>query len=128
MAMNEMGKREGDKGVGEFPREFADTKSEINYLVLANNHIDTIRNAALKDFYSLQALDCAGNNLKDLPNGFNTTNLPNLSGVEFSYNQFREFPDNVLNVGMGMYFARRLFLWGSDVCRRGSLHPWRMHM
>ncbi|MBR3896612.1 MAG: DUF4458 domain-containing protein [Bacteroidaceae bacterium] len=98
MAMNEMGKREGDKGVGEFPREFADTKSEINYLVLANNHIDTIRNAALKDFYSLQALDCAGNNLKDLPNGFNTTNLPNLSGVEFSYNQFREFPDNVLNV------------------------------
>ena len=98
LAMNEMGKREGDKGVGEFPREFADTKSEINYLVLANNHIDTIRNAALKDFHSLQALDCAGNNLKDLPNGFNTANLPNLSGVEFSYNEFREFPENVLNV------------------------------
>jgi Leucine-rich repeat (LRR) protein len=98
MAMNEMGKREGDKGVGEFPREFADTKSEINYLVLANNNIDTIRNAALKNFHSLQALDCAGNNLKDLPNGFNTTNLPNLSGVEFSYNEFREFPENVLNV------------------------------
>lgn len=98
MAMNEMGKREGDKGVGDFPREFADTKSEINYLVLANNNIDTIRNAALKNFHSLQALDCAGNNLKDLPNGFNTTNLPNLSGVEFSYNEFREFPENVLNV------------------------------
>ena len=98
LAMNEMGKREGDKGVGEFPREFADTKSEINYLVLANNHIDTIRNAALKDFHSLQALDCAGNNLKDIPNGFNTANLPNLSGVEFSYNEFREFPENVLNV------------------------------
>ena len=98
LAMNEMGKREGDKGVGEFPREFADTKSEINYLVLANNHIDTIRNAALKDFHSLQALDCAGNNLKDLPNGFNTANLPNLSGVEFSFNEFREFPENVLNV------------------------------
>ena len=98
LAMNEMGKREGDKGVGEFPREFADTKSEINYLVLANNHIDTIRNAALKDLHSLQALDCAGNNLKDIPNGFNTANLPNLSGVEFSYNEFREFPENVLNV------------------------------
>lgn len=98
LAMNEMGKREGDKGVGEFPREFADTKSEINYLVLANNHIDTIRNAALKDFHSLQALDCAGNNLKDIPNGFNTANLPNLSGVEFSFNEFREFPENVLNV------------------------------
>ena len=98
LAMNEMGKREGDKGVGEFPREFADTKSEINYLVLANNHIDTIRNVALKDFHSLQALDCAGNNLKDIPNGFNTANLPNLSGVEFSYNEFREFPENVLNV------------------------------
>lgn len=98
LAMNEMGKREGNKGVGEFPREFADTKSEINYLVLANNHIDTIRNAALKDFHSLQALDCAGNNLKDIPNGFNTANLPNLSGVEFSYNEFREFPENVLNV------------------------------
>lgn len=98
MAMNELGKREGDAGKGEFPREFADTRSEINYLVVANNHIDTIRNAALKNFHSLQALDCAGNNLTTLPSGFNTANLPNLSGVEFSYNQFREFPDNVLNV------------------------------
>lgn len=98
LAMNEMGKREGDTSVGEFPREFADTRSEINYLVLANNHIDTIRNAALKDFHSLQALDCAGNNLKTLPSGFSTANLPRLSGVEFSFNAFREFPENVLNV------------------------------
>ena len=98
MTMNELGKREGDTGVGEFPREFADTKSEINYLAIANNHIDTISNAALKNLHSLQALDCAGNNLKTLPNGFNTINLPNLSGVEFSYNEFREFPENVLNV------------------------------
>ena len=42
MSMNELGKREGDTSVGEFPREFADTKSEINYLAIANNHIDTI--------------------------------------------------------------------------------------
>ena len=98
MSMNELGKREGDTKVGEFPREFADTKSEINYLAIANNHIDTIHNAALKNFHSLQALDCAGNNLKTLPSGFNTVNLPNLSGVEFSYNEFREFPENVLNV------------------------------
>ena len=98
MSMNELGKREGDTSVGEFPREFADTKSEINYLAIANNHIDTICNAALKNLHSLQALDCAGNNLKTLPSGFNTVNLPNLSGVEFSYNEFREFPENVLNV------------------------------
>lgn len=96
MAMNEMGKRENDTKIGEFPREFADTKSEINYLVLANNNIDTIRNAALKNFHSLQAIDCAGNNLKSIPSGFNTENLPYLSGVEFSYNQFRGFPDNIL--------------------------------
>jgi Leucine-rich repeat (LRR) protein len=94
--MNEMGKRENDTKIGEFPREFADTKSEINYLVLANNNIDTIRNAALKNFHSLQAIDCAGNNLKSIPSGFNTENLPYLSGVEFSYNQFRGFPDNIL--------------------------------
>ena len=96
MAMNELGKRENDTKKGEFPREFADTKSEINYLVVANNNIDTIRNAALKNFHSLQAIDCAGNNLKSIPSGFNTENLPYLSGVEFSYNQFREFPDNIL--------------------------------
>ncbi len=96
MAMNELGRRENDSRKGEFPREFADTKSEINYLVVANNNIDTIHNAALKNFHSLQALDCAGNYLKSIPSGFNTENLPYLSGVEFSFNQFREFPDNVL--------------------------------
>lgn len=98
LAWNQMGKRKGDMKVGEFPREFSDTKSEINYLVISANNIDTIKNAALKNMKYLQALDCSGNHLKGIPSGFNAENLPYLTGLELSNNEFRGFPNNVLNV------------------------------
>lgn len=98
MPMNQMGKRRGETKVGEFPREFSDTKSEINYLVISGNNIDTIKNAALKNMKYLQAFDCSGNHLKYLPSGFNAENLPYLTGLELSNNEFRGFPNNVLNV------------------------------
>lgn len=99
MSWNEMGRSSNETGVkGEFPREFSDTKSEINYFVISANNIDTIKNAALKNMTYLQALDCSGNNLTDIPSGFNSENLPYLTGVEFSYNRFNDFPTNILNV------------------------------
>lgn len=99
LSWNEMGRRKDNTGVkGEFPREFSDTKSEINYFVISANNIDTIKNAALKNMTYLQALDCSGNNLTDIPSGFNSENLPYLTGVEFSYNRFNDFPTNILNV------------------------------
>ena len=98
LGMNEMGRREGSTEKGTFPREFADTQSEINYLVLEGNNIDTITNAALKNLKTLQALDCSGNHLKGIPSGWNSENFPYLTGVEMSDNEFRGFPTAILNV------------------------------
>lgn len=99
MAMNKMGRRDNDTKIGEFPREFSDTKSTINYLVISGNNIDTIKNVALKNMKALQAFDCSGNHLTSIPYGFNSENLPYLTGLELSNNEFREFPNNVLQVG-----------------------------
>lgn len=134
---NEMGKRAGETRVSEFPREFSDTKSEINYLVIAANNIDTIKNSALKNLKSLQALDCSGNNLKGIPSGFNAENLPYLTGLELSNNQFRQFPNNVLSVSslsqllmtsQGYFrdaaekkWVRTMTTWPSSLHQHGSL-------
>lgn len=134
---NCMGKREEDTKIGYFPVEFSKTNSEINYLVLSNNNIDTITNAALKNMKKLQALDCLGNNLKYIPSGFNTENLPHLNGLELSFNQLRQFPNNVLQVAsisqllmahQGYYrdeaqtkWTRTMTEWPEDIIRHGSL-------
>ena len=134
---NCMGKREEDTKIGYFPVEFSKTNSEINYLVLSNNNIDTITNAALKNMKKLQALDCLGNNLKYIPSGFNTENLPHLTGLDLSFNQLRQFPNNVLQVAslsqmlmahQGYYrdeaqtkWTRTMTVWPEDIMRHASL-------
>lgn len=98
LASNYLGRRPGDKGLGEMPREFADTKSVINYLDLAFNNIDTIRNSAIKNLTSIQALDLSKNELRSLPSGFSAENFPWLTGLDVSHNRFNGFPNNVLNI------------------------------
>lgn len=89
-----------DYGTGkrEFPREFSQYNSEINYLVLAGNNIDTIRNVAVEKLKYLQAFDISVNNLTSLPGYFNTEHFPYLTGLEISHNRFNGFPNNVLNI------------------------------
>lgn len=95
---NHLGRSSADTYKSEFPREFSDTKSEINYFVIAGNNIDTISNAAFANIKNLQAFDISVNNLKSLPNYFDATHFPYLTGLDCSHNQFRGFPNNVLNV------------------------------
>lgn len=138
LSWNKMGRLDDETKKGEFPREFSDTKSQINYLVISANNIDTIKNSALKNMFYLQALDCSGNNLTGIPSGFNSENLPYLTGVELSYNRFKDFPDNVLNVssitqllmaGQGYFkdpetekkWVRSMTSWPTNLHRHPSL-------
>lgn len=100
---NNMGRDKEDYHTkGEFPTEFSDYHSEINYFVIAGNNIDTIRNAAFADIKYLQAFDISVNNLTSMPGYFSTEHFPYLTGLEVSHNRFKGFPANILNVtGLG---------------------------
>lgn len=96
---NQMGLRSDNPKVkGMFPTEFSDYGSEINYLVLSGNHIDTITNAAVANIKYISALNLAGNNLVSLPSYFNAEHFPYLTGLDLSNNCFCPFPENVLNI------------------------------
>lgn len=98
IGFNNLGRAPKDTYKGEFPREFSDTRSEINYLVISGNNIDTIRNAALENIRNLQAFDMSVNNITYIPTNMNTEHFPYLTGLDISHNNFSLFPDNVLNV------------------------------
>lgn len=85
-------------GKREFPREFSQYKSEINYMVISRNNIDTIRNVAVENIRNIQAFDISANNLTGMPNYFNTEHFPYLTGLEISHNRFNGFPNTVLNI------------------------------
>lgn len=97
LAYNNMGYDYGT-GKREFPREFSQYNSEINYFVISGNNIDTIRNAAFEKLKYLQAFDISVNNLTAMPGYMNTEHFPYLTGLEISHNRFKGFPNNVLNV------------------------------
>lgn len=80
------------------PSALSDTNSEIDYLLISNNDLDSIPFTAFQNMKSLQALECSGNLLKYLPGQFHNEYLPWLSGLDFSNNQFRQFPEVVLNL------------------------------
>lgn len=98
LSSNQMGRRNGESGKGYMPEEFARTKSVINYLDLAFNNIDTLRNAAIRGLSSVQAFDLSKNFLRYLPSAFNSETFPWLTGLDLSANRFEGFPANVLNV------------------------------
>ena len=95
---NHLGRASTDNYKSEFPREFSETGSEINYFVIAGNNIDSIPNAAVENIKYLQAFDISINNLRYLPGYMDGKHFPYLTGLDCSHNQFRGFPSNVLNV------------------------------
>lgn len=98
MGFNHIVRDKNLTGKVEFPTEFSDTQSEINYLVFSANNIDTIRNAAVANIKNLQALDISVNNLTALPTYFNSERYPYLNAVDASHNRFTRFPESILNV------------------------------
>lgn len=95
---SEHGTEPADTRHGEFPVELSQNASEVNYLVLSGNNIDTIRNAGVASIKYLQALDISVNNLTALPTYLNGEHFPYLTGVDASHNRFNRFPETVLNV------------------------------
>lgn len=139
MGYNEMGRRKGDSSgkKGEFPVELSQYRSEINYLVMAGNNIDTIRNAAVADIRYLQAFDIGVNNLTSLPGYFNNEHFPYLTGLEVSHNRFNEFPNNILNItalqqllcaDQGYYRDENSGQWETQWVRTMTQWPDYLHM
>ena len=92
----------------KFPKALFKTNSPINYLVLAGNKLTKINDGDLKGKGSkyLEALDLSYNKLSELSNDFTVLTLPQLSGIELSYNCFKEVP----SILIGLPYLQRLFI------------------
>lgn len=98
LSFNKLGYGKTLKGRKAMPEELAKYDCDINYLQISNNEIDTLQPKSFKGLTTLQALECMGNNLRYIHPDFCTEFLPYLSGVDFSFNSFVNFPTLVLNV------------------------------
>jgi hypothetical protein len=78
-----------------FPYQLFKSGSPINTLNVSGNGMTTIKKGDLqgKNSHLLVSIDFTFNKLKEIPaEDFYPTNLPYLYGVEFSYNEFANFP------------------------------------
>lgn len=137
LGYNCMGRAADEDRQGEFPTEFSSYGSEVNYLVLSGNNIDTIRNAAVDNIKYLQALDLSVNNLTAMPSHMDGAHFPYLTGLDVSRNRFARFPSSVLNVSSlsqlnvtdqgyfldeaETYWIRTLTEWPDYIHQHGSL-------
>ncbi|MEG1616185.1 MAG: DUF4458 domain-containing protein [Bacteroidales bacterium] len=80
------------------PSELSKTHSKIDFLQFANNEIDSLPPSSFENLETLQALDLAGNQLRNIPWQFDVRTLPYLSSIELSRNSFEKFPISILYV------------------------------
>lgn len=94
----------------EFPAPLIHKGSPLNILMLSGNGMETIKRGDLvgKNSHLLTSLDFQFNKLKENPfEDFLPENLPYVYGIEFSYNQFSEFPVAPLNCNSLTVFGIR---------------------
>lgn len=93
----------------EFPKALFKAGSPIASLNLSGNSISKIEKKALigKCSYMMSSLDLSFNQLEELPSDFDATTFPYLYGLELSYNRFKEFPYNPLNISYLTIFSIR---------------------
>lgn len=104
LTKNDFGKyHKTANGKGYFPKGLVTedgTPSGISYLLINNCELDTLVFDALKGLDIIEALDLSGNNLKYLPEEFNSRNLVYVTGLNLSYNCFANFPLKALELPM----------------------------
>ncbi len=95
--------------IKKFPTEFAETDSQVAYIILRGCEVEEIEEGSFNGKYSnyLVSFDLSYNHLKDLPKDFTADKLPYLYGLDISYNSFSEFPWEPLNCSGLTVFALR---------------------
>ena len=116
MTKNDFGKANKMDGKGVFPPN-ALAGSKISHLLINNCELDSLPYESFKGLDYLEALDLSGNNLKYLPNEFNSRNLVYVTGLNLNYNRFGFFPIKVLELPM----LNKLYLIGQwDIDKKGK--------
>lgn len=99
LTKNEFGKyNKTPNGKGCFPEGLGN--SGINYLLINNCELDTVVVDNLIGLDILQALDLSGNNLKYLPQDFNSRNFVYITGLNLGLNCFSIFPMKAMELPM----------------------------
>lgn len=116
LTKNDFGRKNKDaKGKGIFPPNVLEG-SKISYLLINNCELDSLPYESFKGLDYLEALDLSGNNLRYLPDEFNSRNMVYVSGLNLSYNRFGVFPMKALELPM----LNKLYLIGQwDVDKKG---------
>lgn len=94
----------------EFPGTLIKKGSPLTVLIMSGNGMTTIKKGDLvgKNSYLLTSLDFQFNKLKEIPfEDFLPENMPYVYGIEFSYNQFSQFPVAPLNCSSLTVFGIR---------------------
>lgn len=93
----------------KFPSLLFKKKSPLVQLILAGNGMKEIPKGSLEgeNTYMLEVLDLSHNYLSKLPDDFYAVTLPYLTGIDLSYNRFKNFPTAPLSItSLQRFFIR----------------------
>ena len=107
----------------EFPVEIAASNSALKYIQLQGNGIEKVSEDALKSDYinSITTIDLSYNKLTSLPDNFNSTTFPYLTGLDLSYNRFPAFPYAAVN---NQYLTVFIFRHQRDAGGNRCMREW----
>lgn len=93
----------------EYPKAFAESGSQINYINLRGCSISSFPKGCFvgEKMAFMISMDLSYNHISELPKEFDATNIPYLYGMELSYNRFSSFPIQPLDMSGLTVFAIR---------------------